>query len=318
MRIVVLDGYTLNPSDNPWTQVEALGELVCYDRTANEQIIERAKDADIVLTNKVPLTAATLERLPNLKYVSVLATGFNVVDIQEARSRNIPVSNVPVYSTDSVSQLTFALLLELCHHVAIHDAAVKRHEWINAIDFCFRKTPLIELSGKTIGVVGFGKIGRRVGQIANAFGMNVIAYSRSQGPSPEYTPFEWVQLPELFKKADVVSLHCPLTDANAGFVNQNLIEQMKPEAMLINTARGGLIHERDLAEALNSGRIAGAAVDVLSTEPPAETNPLLTAKNCLITPHIAWGTLAARRRLMQITAENIAAFINGTPVNVVN
>ena len=318
MKIVVLDGHTLNPGDNPWSEVEKLGEFTCYERTENEYIVERAKDADIILTNKTPLTAETLEQLPNLKYISVLATGFNVVDVKAARKHNISVSNVPVYGTDSVAQYAFALLLELCHHIALHDEAVKNLEWTNGLDFCFWKTPLVELAGKTMGLVGFGRIGRRVGQIADAFGMNVIAYDEYKGEEPGYESFKWVELNELFTAADVVSLHCPQTDHNAGFVNKELIGSMKPHAMLVNTARGGLVNEQDLAEALSNGTIAGAAVDVVSTEPAKADNPLLKAKNCIMTPHIAWATLSARQRLMQTTAENIAAFKNGNPINVVN
>lgn len=318
MKIVVLDGYTLNPGDNPWTEIEKLGEFTCYDRTPAEKTIERAKDADILLTNKTPLIAETLEHLPNLKYISVLATGYNVVDNEAARAKNIPVSNVPVYGTDSVAQFVFALLLELCHHIALHNEAVNNLEWTGGPDFCFWKTPLIELTGRTMGLVGFGRIGRRTGQIANAFGMNVIAYDDFQDQAPDYGSFKWVQLDELFKGADVVSLHCPLTDDNTGFVNRDLIGFMKPDAMLINTARGGLINERDLADALNHNKIAGAAVDVVSAEPIREDNPLLKAKNCILTPHIAWATLSARKRLMQTTAENIAAFLEGQPINVVN
>jgi len=318
MKIVVLDGYTLNPGDNSWDEVDTLGDFVCYDRTDNDHIAERVKEADIVLTNKTPLTAETIEAASNLKYISVLATGFNIVDVKAARKKNIPVSNVPVYGTDSVAQYTFALLLELCHHIGMHDESVKNLEWTRAKDFCFWKAPLIELADKTMGLVGFGRIGQRVGQIANAFGMNVIAYDEYKSDAPDFKPFKWVELKELFSEADVISLHCPQSADNTGFVNKGLISLMKPKAMFVNTARGGLVNEQDLAQALNEGKIAGAAVDVVSTEPIKEDNPLLKAGNCIVTPHIAWATLSARQRLMKTTVENIVSFINEKPVNVVN
>ena len=318
MRIVVLDGYTLNPGDNPWDKVAALGAFTVYDRTPKEQIVERAEDADIVLTNKTPLSAETLEQLPDLKFIAVLATGYNVVDVGAARERGIPVSNVPVYGTDAVAQFVFALLLELCHHVAAHDASVKNGDWSNSADFCYWNTPLIELAGKRMGLVGFGRIGRRVGELAHAFGMEVLAHDVQPGEPPDYAPFEWRSIDEVFAEADVVSLHCPQTPENAGFVNGALLGRMQPHAFFINTARGGLVNEKDLAEPLSKGTIAGAAVDVVSSEPIVPDNPLLKAKNILITPHIAWATLAARQRLMHTTAENIAAFIEGAPVNVVN
>lgn len=318
MKIVVLDGYTLNPGDNPWTAIEKLGDFIGYDRTENNWIAGRIKDADVVLTNKTPLNAETIEKASALKYISVLATGFNIVDIEAARRKNIPVSNVPVYGTDSVAQYTFALLLELCHHIGLHDRAVKKLEWTKGRDFCFWKTPLVELAGKTMGLVGFGRIGRRVARIADAFGMKVIAYDEYRGNTPDFADFKWVELKELFSEADVISLHCPQTKANTGFVNRALTGLMKPEALFINTARGGLVNEADLAEALNCGRLAGAAVDVVASEPVKADNPLLRAKNCLITPHIAWATLAARKRLTAVTAENIAAFSKGSPINVVN
>lgn len=318
MKIVVLDGFTLNPGDNPWAPVEAFGEVVVYDRTPGDKIIERALPADIILTNKTPLMADTLAQLPNLKFISVLATGFNVVDVKAARGRNISVSNVPVYSTDSVAQFVFALLLELCHHVGLHNAGVKQGDWVASVDFSYWKTPLIELAGKTMGLVGFGRIGRRVGALAHAFGMKVIAYDVAKGNNPDFTPFAWVGLDEVFAQADVVSLHCPQTVENTGFVNKSLLTKMRPHAFFINAARGGLVNEQDLADALNAGKLAGAAVDVVSAEPIKADNPLLKAKNCIITPHHAWATLAARMRLMQTTADNIKAFIKGQPINVVN
>ncbi|MCI0498849.1 MAG: D-2-hydroxyacid dehydrogenase [Planctomycetales bacterium] len=318
MKIVILDGFTLNPGDNPWTAVESLGNVTVYDRTPAEKIIERAAGADILVTNKTPLTAKTLAQLPDLKFVSVLATGYNVVDVQAARQRNIPVSNVPIYGTDSVAQFVFALLLELCHHAALHSQQVKDGAWTSNPDFCFWKTPLIELAGKTMGIVGFGRIGRRVGKLADAMGMKVIAHDLYKGDTPDYPSFAWAEIDALFRQSDVVSLHCPQTTDNVGFVNAALLSTMKPTAFFINTARGPLVHEADLAAALNRGTLAGAAVDVVSAEPIKAENPLLTAKNCLITPHIAWATLEARQRLMRTTAENIRGFMNGRPVNVVN
>ena len=318
MKIVVLDGHTLDPGDNPWTSIEAQGELIVFDRTSPDRIVERAAPADIILTNKTPLTADALDRLPGLKFISVLATGFNVVDVQAARRRGVPVSNVPVYGTDSVAQFVFTLLLELCHHAGLHDASVHQGEWSGCPDFCYWKAPLIELSGRTMGLVGFGRIGRRVGALAHAFGMDVIAQDPVRGGDPGPTPFQWASMEEVFGRADVVSLHCPQTADNQEFVDRSLLERMGPHAFLINTARGGLVNEPDLAQALNAGKIAGAAVDVVSSEPIRPGNPLLKAKNCIVTPHQAWATLAARQRLMQTTAGNIAAFIQGKPIHVVN
>ena len=318
MKIVVLDGYTLNPGDNPWTEVEKLGHVTVHDRTPADKIIERAKGADVILTNKTPLSAETLKALPGLKFIGVLATGFNVVDVAAARQLNIPVSNIPIYGTDSVAQFTFALLLELCHNVALHSRLVHEGEWQRRKEWCFWNTPLIELAGKTMGFVGFGRIGRRAGEIAHAFGMNVIAHDTYHGNEPSYKPFGWAGLDELFAKSDVVSLHAPLTADNKGMVNKSLLGKMKKSAFLINTSRGPLVNEPDLAEALTKGQLGGAALDVVCEEPINPKNPLLKAPNCILTPHIAWGTLAARTRLMKTTAENIAAFQSGKPINVVN
>lgn len=317
MKIVVLDGYTLNPGDNPWEPVKKLGELTVYDRTGAGEILKRSRGAKILLTNKTPLTVETLIQLPDLGFISVLATGYNIVDVAAARRRNIPVSNVPIYGTDSVAQYTFALLLELCHNVGLHSELVRRGEWTTSPDFCLWRKPLVELAGKTMGIVGFGRIGRRVGELARAFGMDVLAYDQVRGQEPRY-PVRWVELEELFEKSDVVSLHCPLTDDNKGMVNTGVLSRMKPTAFLINTARGPLVNEADLAAALEAGRISGAAVDVVSREPISGENPLLRAKNCIVTPHIAWATLSARRRLMETTAENVKAFLSGHPINVVN
>ena len=318
MNIVVLDGFTLNPGDNPWTALAQLGHLTVYERTAPEEVVGRATPADVVLTNKTPLTAATLARLPRLRFISVLATGYNIVDVAAARHRNIAVANVPEYGTDSVAQHVFALLLELCHHVAVHDTAVKAGEWTVAADFCFWKSPPLELAGLTMGIVGFGRIGRRVGELAHAFGMRVLAVTPSRRGDPNYHPFAWASLPEVFAQADVVSLHCSLTDDNASFVNRGLLQRMKPSAFFINTARGGLVDEAALAGALQDGVLAGAAVDVVSTEPMRFDNPLLRARTCIITPHMAWGSLAARRRLMETTVQNVQAFLTGGAINVVN
>ncbi|UCF73402.1 MAG: D-2-hydroxyacid dehydrogenase [Deltaproteobacteria bacterium] len=318
MKIVVLDGYTLNPGDNSWDAVGKLGELKVYDRTAPHELLERTREAGIILTNKMPLSAETLRQLQKLRFISVLATGYNIVDIVAAGERGIPVSNVPEYGTDSVAQFAFALLLELCHHVGIHDIAVKAGEWAASPDWSFWKTPQILLTGKTMGIVGFGRIGRRVGELAHAFGMEVLAFDPQQGDAPDYTPFHWKSQEDLFAEADVVSLHCPQTPDNRRFVNRDLISLMKKGAFFINAARGGLVNENDLAEALNTGRIAGAAIDVVSMEPMQSGNLLVTARNCLITPHIAWATLTARQKLMTATTENIKAFLSGSPINVVN
>ncbi len=317
MKIVCLDGHTLNPGDNPWTAVGALGELTIHERTADQQIVERAAGAEVILTNKTSLTKETLAKLPDLKFIGVLATGFNVVDVEAAREFGITVSNVPIYGTDAVAQFVFAMVLNHCHNAQRHSDAVKAGRWTSSIDFCFWDTPLIELVGQKIGIVGFGRIGQRVGEVARAFGMEVLASDTFKGNPPSYE-FQWKSLEELFAEADVVSLHCPQTDDNAGFVNADLLGRMKPTAFLVNTARGGLINEADLAAVLNEGRIAGAACDVVSTEPVQADNVLLTAKNITITPHIAWAALAARKRLMATTAENIAAYQAGTPVNVVS
>ena len=318
MRMVVLDGYTLNPGDNPWEAVAALGELTVHDRSAPGQVVGRSAGAGVLLTNKTPISADTLSALPELKFISILATGYNIVDVAAAADRGVVVSNVPVYATDAVAQFTFALLLELCHRAGAHASAVAGGRWAACEDFCFWLAPQVELAGKRMGIVGFGRIGRRVGQLAHAFGMEVLAADVSRAEPPPYGPFAWADVPELFAAADVVSLHCPQTPQTAGMVNAELLARMKPSAFLVNTSRGGLVVEADLAEALNAGRIAAAAVDVVSTEPIAPDNPLLTAKNCIVTPHIAWASLEARRRMMAVTAENVAAFLAGRPINVVS
>ena len=316
--IVILDGYTINPGDNPWDAVEALGKCTIHDRTPPELKVERAMDADIILTSKVKLDAATIEALPRLKYISLLATGYNNVDLAAAGKRGIPVSNVPAYSTESVVQTTFALLLELAIGVGVHDAAVKAGEWTRCPDHSFWKTSIVELDGLTLGIVGYGTIGRAVARVGAAFGMRVIAYTPRIPQDPGPVPVRFVPLDELFATADVMTLNCPQTADNAGFVNARLLAAMKPNAFLINVARGGLINEADLAQALRSGQIAGAGLDVVAHEPMLPDNPLLGAPNCVFTPHLAWASLAARRRLTGIVAANIASFLAGSPINVVN
>lgn len=318
MKIVALDGHTLNPGDNSWAPVEALGEFVVYDKTPDDQIVARAQGATVILTNKVPLTAATFDQLPDLKFVSVTATGYNVVDVEAARARGIAVANIPVYGTDSVAQYAIALLLELCHFIGHHDLRVHENGWQESGYWSFWDTPLTELAGKVIGLVGFGRIGQRVGQLAHAFGMEVWAYAPSSKDDPGYAPFAFKSVEEIFAGADVVSLHCPQTPDNAGFVNAALLGSMKEGSLFINTARGGLVDERALTEALRAGKPRAAATDVASTEPIGDDNPLLQAPNLIMTPHMAWATVEARGRLMQMTADNIAAFQRGAPIHVVN
>lgn len=317
MKIVVLDGYTLNPGDLSWDGLKDLGDVTIHDYTPADQIVARAQDAEILFTNKTPLTAATLAQLNKLTYIGVLATGYNVVDVKAAAARGVAVTNIPTYGTSSVAQMVFALLLELCHHVQLHSDAVRGGEWSASRDFCFWKTPLVELQGKTIGIVGFGRIGRQVAKIADAFGMRVLAQDKFQGPAPDLADFRWAELDELLAQSDVVSLHCPLFPDTAGLINQETLARMKPSAFLINTSRGGLIVDQDLSDALNRNQIAGAALDVLSVEPPPADNPLLKAKNILITPHISWATGEARARLMGIAVDNLKAYLAGKPVNVI-
>lgn len=318
MKIVVLDGYTLNPGDNPWEAVSRLGDLTVFERTAAADVIERAQGASVLLTNKTPISRETIAALPDLKFISVLATGFNIVDIAAAKERGIPVSNVPVYGTDAVAQYVFAVLLEMIHQPLAHDAAVRQGEWARRQDFSFWLGPITELAGKVFGVVGFGRIGRRAAEIAHAFGMHVLAHDVQREHAPAWERFAWAELDELFSRSDVVTLHCPQTDSNKGFVNERLLQLMKPTARLINAARGTLVNEHDLAAALNAGKLAGAVLDVVSVEPILPSNPLLSAKNCLLTPHLAWAAVEARRRLMQTTADNIAAFQRGQAIHVVN
>ncbi len=318
MKIVALDGQTLNPGDNPWTAIESLGDLTVFESTPPELIVERLQGVDVVLTNKVVLDEEVFNRLPDLKFVSVTATGYNVVDVAAAQKHNIIVSNIPVYGTNSVAQYTMALLLELCHYVGHHDLRVHEGGWKESGLWSFWDTPLVELSGKVMGLIGFGRIGSRVGKLANAFGMEVWAHSPSLKPDPGYTPFKFCNVEEIFSGADVVSLHCPQTETNDKFVDSNLLSTMKEDSFFINTARGGLVDEEALLNALKIGRPRAAATDVASTEPINDDNPLLVAPNLIITPHMAWASREARGRLMQMSAENITAFSNGDPINVVS
>ncbi len=317
MRIVVLDGYTLNPGDLSWASLEALGPTTVHDRTPAAETAARAVDCECVLTNKTVLSREIIQRLPRLRYIGVLATGYNVVDIDAARERNVPVANVPDYATSSVVQMVFAHLLNLTQHVADHGRSVVAGRWTQSDDFCYWDYPLVELAGLTMGVVGFGRIGRATAAVARAFDMNVLAHDAVAPPNPP-EDVRLVGLEELFRQSDVVSLHCPLTPATLKLVNAARLAIMKPSAYLINTGRGPLVDEAALAEALNAGRLAGAGLDVLSTEPPPAENPLLTAKNCCITPHIAWATRAARQRMLDTVVANVRAFLDGNPQNVVN
>lgn len=318
MKIVVLDGYTLNPGDLSWERLEQLGNLTVYDRTAPDKVLERAADADVVFTNKVPLSEDLIRQLPALRFIGVLATGYNIVDTEAAKAKGIVVSNVPGYGTASVVQMTFALLLELTQHVQHHSTSVRDGKWATSIDWCYWDYPLVELAGKTIGIIGFGSIGEKVGDIATAFGMNIIGSRRHQTDQSHRKNFRWAEVSELLEQSDVVSIHCPLVPETKGLINKENLRRMKASAFLLNTARGPIVIDQDLADALNEGVIAGAGIDVLSMEPPAPDNPLFTAKNCLITPHIAWATKEARGRLMDIAVSNLTAFINGSPINVVN
>lgn len=314
-KIVVLDGYTLNPGDLSWGSLRELGDLEVHDRTPSDQIVSRASGATAVLTNKTPLRAATLDQLPGLKYIGVLATGYDIVDAEVSRARGIPVTNIPTYGTDSVAQFAFALLLELCHHVGLHARDAASGGWKNSADWSYHLSPLTELAGKLMGIVGFGRIGRQTAAVARAFGMQVIAHDPLAGAG---SGVEMVSLDDLLRRADVVSLHCPLTPDNRGLINSERLALMKPSAFLINTARGPLVNEQDLAAALERGTIAGAGLDVLPVEPPVNGSPLLGAKNCIVTPHIAWATKEARTRLMQEAVENLRGFLSGKPRNVVN
>lgn len=318
MKIVVLDGYTLNPGDLSWDSLKELGELTVYDRTSPEQVAERIVDAPYVFTNKTILSREVLSGAKHLQFIGVLATGYNIVDVKAAREMGIVVCNIPTYGTMAVAQFTIALLLELCHHVGLHNIAVHDGEWSAQDDFSFPKTPLVELSERTIGLIGFGRIGQQVAKIAAAFGMCVLVHDPVMDVSKAGIPVQTVTLDELLNRADVVSLHCPLTSDNEGMMNKERLSKMKPGAFLINTARGQLINESDLAEALAQKVISGAALDVVSTEPIQAGNPLYKAPNCILTPHIAWAAKAARERLMAIAVDNLKRFQDGNPRNIVN
>lgn len=318
MKIVVLDGYTENPGDLSWDGLKNLGELTVYDRTQLEDIVERIGDAEAIYVNKTPVSEAVMELCPNLRFIGVLATGYNVVDVKAAKERDIVVCNIPSYGTDAVAQYTFALLLELCHHVGEHSESVKDGAWSRCPDWCFWNYPLMELAGKVMGIIGFGRIGRRVAEIALAFGMKVIYYTQGSCETPEGERCRCVSLDELLENADVITLHCPLTPETEGMIHSGTIARMKQGVLLINDSRGPLIVEEDLSAALCSGKIGGAAVDVVSTEPICGDNPLLTAPNTVITPHIAWAPREARQRLMDIAVENLVQFCKGTPQNVIN
>jgi glycerate dehydrogenase len=317
MKIVVLDGYCLNPGDLSWDALRQFGEVEVFDRTEEANVVARAAGAAVALTNKTPLSGAALRQLPELRYIGVLATGYNVVDVTAAGGQGIVVSNIPTYGTASVAQFVFALLLELCHNVRLHADAVRAGEWSRSADWSFWKSPLVELAGKTMGIIGFGRIGRQTGRIADAMGMRVIANDTYQGNPPAYEGFQWASIEEVLCESDVVSLHSPLFPETLGMINLRTLALMKRSAFLINTSRGPLVVDQHLADALNAGRLAGAGLDVLSLEPPAETNPLLAARNCLVTPHIAWATKEARSRLMDAAIANVAAFLAGKPQNVV-
>ena len=320
MKIVVLDGYTENPGDLSWAGLEALGEVTVYDRTAYQEsplIAERISDAEIVVMNKTPISKETIDKCPNIQMIAVLATGYNVVDYNYAMEKGIPVCNVPTYGTASVSQFSIALLLEICHHIGHHSASVHAGNWASNADWCYWDYPLIELEGKTIGIIGFGRIGQAEGRVAKALGMKVLAYDLYPNDKGREIA-EYVDLDTLFARSDVVTLHCNLTPENTGMINKDTIAKMKDGAILINNARGQLIVEQDVADALNSGKLAAAGLDVVYTEPIKADNPLLQAKNCIITPHISWAPKESRQRIMDTTVENVRAFLNGAPQNVVN
>lgn len=320
MKIVVLDGYTENPGDLSWEPLKALGELTVYERTSltdPQEAIARIGDAEIVLTNKTPMKRDVIMACPNLRYIALFATGYNIVDVEAAAERGIPVSNVPSYGTEAVAQFAIGLLLELCHHVSDHSRTVHAGDWAGSLDFCYWNYPVIELAGLTMGIIGFGRIGRQVGRIAKAMGMKVIAYSPHESEEGKEIG-DYVNLDTLLAQSDVISLHCPLNAANKKMINKDTIAKMKDGVILINNSRGGLVNEQDLADALNSGKVYAAGLDVVSVEPILPTNPLLGAKNCLITPHISWAAKTCRQRILDTTCDNIRAFREGKPINVVN
>lgn len=315
MKVVILDGYTVNPGDLSWEGIENLGRCTVYDRTAPEETIDRAREADAVFTNKIEFNREVIASLPDLKFIGVLATGYNVVDLEAAAKAGIVVTNIPAYSTASVAQMVFSHILHHVQNISLHALSVQKGEWAKSIDFSYHITPQTELAGKTLGIIGFGQIGQTVAKLGIAFGMNILYNNRSKKQTD--LPARQVDLNTLLSGSDFISINCPLTSENARFINKEAIEKMKPSAFLVNTGRGQLINEKDLAGALNNERIAGAGLDVLSSEPPAPDNPLITAKNCNITPHIAWATTEARTRLIEIATQNLKAFIDGKPQNVV-
>jgi glycerate dehydrogenase len=316
--IVVLDGYTLNPGDLSWEAFSPLGRIRVHDRTPASRVVERAAGAACILTNKTPISADTIQQLPDLKYIGVLATGYNIVDVKAAHARGVIVSNIPTYGTASVAQHAFALILELTNHVQVHVDAVRAGEWSTNPDWCFTRTPLVELAEKTLGIVGFGRIGRQTAAIGHAFGMRIIAHDANETAPPPYGGFRFTSLDDLLRESDVVSLHCPLFPATQGLINRRTLALMKPSAYLVNTSRGPLIVDQDLADALNAGQIAGAGLDVLSVEPPPADNPLIAAKHCLLTPHNAWASRESRARLLGLAVRNLEAFLKGSPTNVVS
>lgn len=318
MKTVILDSYALNPGDLSWDWLKKTGECAIYDRTPADKIVKRCEGAEIVITNKTPLPREILEKLPSLKFIALESTGYNVVDIEYCKERGIPVSNIPSYSTEAVAQLTFSLILEITNAVALHSDSVKSGEWTACPDFCYWKIPLTELSGKTLGIVGFGQIGRRVADIAEAFNMNVLAVSGHETDQTRRKNFRWVNLEELKNNADIISFHCPLNKGTENLCNEEFLNGCRDGVIIINTSRGPVIDENALAAALKSGKVRGAGVDVLSSEPPKEDNPLLTAPNCFITPHIAWAGFETRKRLMNILESNVKGYLNGSPLNVVN
>ena len=317
MNIVVLDGHTMNPGDLSWERLKKTGKCRIYPRTAPEEVVRRACHADILLTNKVVVPGSAIAELPRLKYIGVLATGYNIVDIEAAKERGIPVTNVPAYGTAAVAQMTFAHILNLTTHVAHHAQSVREGTWSRSKDFCFWEYPLVELAGLTLGIIGFGRIGRAVGEIARSFGMTVVVNNGRRVPAL-FRGIRHVTLPRLFRESDIVTLHCPLTEKTRGIINKKSLSLMKPSAFLINTSRGFLVDEKALAAALKAGTIAGAGLDVMSEEPPRRRNPLFRVKNCFVTPHIAWATAAARIRLMDTVVDNIEAFLHEKPLHVVN
>lgn len=320
MKISVLDADTLGFDESAWQELSALGELTLHPSTGSDDraVLANAADADVVLTNKVPLSAAALARLKQLKLISVLATGYNIIDLEVTQANNITVCNVPAYSSASVAQHAVALILELCNHCGLHSESVRQRDWVRSTHFCYWKKPVVELTGLTVGMMGFGDIGRRTGAILHAMGAQIQACVRTPRDAPDWAGFRWVERDELFTSSDIVSLHCPETPENRGFVNAALLGMMKRSAMLINTARGGLVDETALANALCRGQLAGAALDVVSTEPMLTDNPLLGVPNCIITPHIAWASEPSRRRLLDVSVKNVSAFVDGQPQNVVN